>query len=95
MILDAVRESGGSARAAAEADLLHWARRASELEGISVCPEAGTCLAVLADMVAHGDVDRGERIVVFNTGAAQKYVEAAEADLPRLTPPVDWAALAG
>lgn len=95
MILDAVRESGGSARAAPEDDLLHWARRASELEGISVCPEAGTCLAVLADMAAHGEVDRGSRIVVFNTGAAQKYVEAAEADLPRLTPPVDWAALAG
>jgi threonine synthase len=95
MILDAVRESGGEARAAAEARLLWWARRGSELEGISICPEAGTCLAVLEDMVAEGRIHPDEKVVVFNTGAAQKYLEVLSADLPRLQTPVDWAALAG
>ena len=95
MILDAVRESGGVARAAEEHRLLAWARRGAELEGISFCPEAGASLAVLEDMVSDGSVDPDEQIVVFNTGAAQKYLEVLSAELPHVHPPVDWAALAG
>ncbi|HEX9854148.1 MAG TPA: threonine synthase [Acidimicrobiia bacterium] len=93
MILDAVRESHGAALAATEERLLAWARRAAELEGISVCPEAGACLAVLEDLVAGGDIERSEKVVVYNTGAAQKYIELIRADVPLVTPPVDWEAL--
>ena len=94
MIIDAVNESGGQARAASEEDLLAWARRACRLEGISFAPETGACLAVLEQLVAEGSVGADERVVVFNTGAAQKYVEVIETDLPRLETPVDWAELA-
>ena len=94
MILDAVAASGGEARAADEERLLAWARRAAALEGISVCPETGACLAVLEDMVAAGAVDPGERVVVFNTGAAQKYIEVLRRDLPVIDTPVDWDRLA-
>jgi threonine synthase len=95
MIIDAVNESGGQARAAEEERLLSWARRAAELEGISVCPETGACLAVLEDMVAEGAVHPDERVVVFNTGAAQKYLEVIQTELSEVSPPVDWEALAG
>ena len=95
MILDAVRESGGTARSADEDRLLWWAQRASALEGISICPEAGACIGVLEQLIADGTVDRDERIVIFNTGAAQKYLEVIRAQLPTLEQPVDWAALAG
>lgn len=90
MILDAVRASGGTALAAEEADLLAWARRGAALEGISICPETGACLAVLETMVSQGSIDPNERVVVFNTGAAQKYIEMLPADVPRLEVPVDW-----
>jgi hypothetical protein len=35
--------------------------------------------------------------VIFNTGAAQKYPEAMQVDLPRIADPasIDWAAIAG
>ena len=95
MILDAVRESGGQARAAKEDRLLHWAHLAAQLEGISVCPEAGAALAGLADMVADGSVRPEERVVVFNTGAAQKYVEVLPSEPPHIRAPVDWAAFGG
>jgi threonine synthase len=95
MILDAVRESGGTAQSAAEDRLLWWAQRASALEGISICPEAGACIGVLENLIADGAVDRDERIVIFNTGAAQKYLEVIRTDLPILEQPVDWEALAG
>ena len=40
------------------------------------------------------DADPDERVVVFNTGAAQKYVEVISTELPTLETPVDWSTLA-
>jgi threonine synthase len=97
MILDAVRASGGRAEAAPEESLSGWMRRASALEGIGLCPESAACLAVLERMVREGAIGREDEIVVFNTGAAQKYTELLDAALPRLSPQadIDWAQLAG
>lgn len=86
LILDAVRESGGAALAAAEDRLLATMRRAAALEGLAICPEAAACLDVLAGLVREGRVARDEDVVVFNTGAAQKYVEALACELPAWDP---------
>ncbi len=95
LILQAVRASGGAARSAREEEIVPWARRASAREGLSICPETGACFAVLADLVRAGEVRRDERVVVFNTGAAQKYVEALRVEPPRLARgKVDWDAVA-
>ncbi len=94
MILDAVRESGGRAMAACEARLVEWMKIASSLEGVSICPETAACFDVLKRALREGHISKDERIVVFNTGAAQKYVEVMESfELPSLdcTRPVDWA----
>ena len=93
MILDAVRESGGAALAADESKLTEWMRLANALEGIALCPETAACLDVLAGLVRDGQVDPDERVVVFNTGAVQKYVEAIATDLPTVEPPVDYTTL--
>ncbi|MBT8249463.1 MAG: threonine synthase [Acidimicrobiia bacterium] len=91
MIIDAVNESGGQARSCSEESLLSWAQRGAALEGIAFAPEAGACLGVLEKLVAEKAIDPDERVVVFNTGAAQKYVEAIGTNpLPRLPNPVDW-----
>jgi threonine synthase len=92
MILDAVRQSGGVAIAAPEADIPKWMRRASAKEGIALCPETAVCLGALEILRQRGTVKADERILVFNTGAAQKYPEAVEAALPQLdiTKPIDW-----
>ena len=96
MILDAVRESGGRAMAADEQRLGEWMEAASATEGISLCPEAAACLGVLELAVAEGSIDPAETVVLFNTAAAQKYVEVLETDLPRLDirSPIDWQAMA-
>jgi threonine synthase len=92
MILKAVRESGGRAMAADEARLGEWMRLACRLEGISLCPEAAACVGVLARAAGEGHIGPDERVVLFNTGAAQKYVELMEVELPTLQPgtPIDW-----
>ncbi len=93
MILDAVRESGGAAMAAGEDRLIEWMRLANRLEGIALCPESAACLDVLDGLVKSGGVRPDEQVVVFNTGAAQKYVEAIATELPSVEPPVDYASL--
>ena len=95
MILDAVRASGGKAVAGAEASIGPWMRRASTAEGIGVCPETAVCFDVLEGLIARGEVRPHEEVVVFNTGAATKYLEALPVNLPTLDKDaVDWAAIA-
>jgi len=96
LILDAVRRSGGACVAAREQELVPWMRRASALEGIGLCPESAACLVALAELVRLGTIRRDERVLAFNTGAAQKYVECLPVEVPRLargTEP-DWDELA-
>ena len=92
MILDAVRQSGGVALATPEADIPKWMQLVSAKEGISLCPESAVCLGALDVLLKQGTIKRDERIVIFNTGAAQKYPEAVNEQLPRIdiTQPIDW-----
>lgn len=92
LILNAIRESGGTAVAVEEARLGEWMRLASSLEGIPVCPEAAACVGAAEMLVARGWIEPREQVVIFNTGAAQKYVEAMRSTLPRidLAQPLDW-----
>jgi threonine synthase len=93
MILDAVRASKGLAVAVPEECIAPWMKKAISLEGLSICPETAVCLGALESLLARGDVRPDERIVVFNTGAAQKYPEAVDEILPLIDIhlPIDWA----
>ena len=92
MILDAIRASGGTALAVSESRLSEWQRLASSLEGIPVCPEAAACVGALESLISRNWIQPQEHVVIFNTGAAQKYVEAIRGDLPRidLAQSLDW-----
>lgn len=92
MILDAVRASGGLALATPEADIPRWMQLAASREGLALCPETAVCLGALEVLLERGAIRRDERIVVFNTGAAQKYPEAVRESLPRLdlAQPIPW-----
>ena len=95
MILDAVRESGGVAIATPETDIPQWMQLALSKEGIAVCPETAVCLGALEVLLRRGTIKATEQILIFNTGAAQKYPEAIQERLPRIdiTKPIDWAAI--
>jgi threonine synthase len=95
MILDAVEASGGFAIPGRESRIVEWMKRVTSLEGISLCPEAAVCFDALERMIGRGQVAADEEVVVFNTGAAQKYPEAVPLELPRLDKngPIDYAAL--
>ena len=97
MILEAVRDSGGMAMSAPEGDIPKWMQLANSKEGIAVCPETAVCLGVLGQLTGQGKIKPKDRVLVFNTGAAQKYPESVAAELPRIdmNQPIDWGNLAG
>jgi threonine synthase len=92
MILDAVRQSGGIAVAVEEARIREWMQLAVSSEGIAVCPEAAACVGALEKLRASGWIKPAEQVVLFNTGAVQKYPEAIATKLPRLNikEPINW-----
>jgi len=83
-MLDAIRASGGRAIAGEESRILGWMRRCMSIEGISICPESAICLDCLWKLCAAGDIQADEEVIVFNTGAAQKYPEVVSMELPRV-----------
>ena len=92
MILDAVRKSRGVAIAVDEKRIMEWARTSCQAEGISLCPEAAACVGAVQKLTQDGWIQPHQKTVIFNTGAAQKYVEAIKVELPVLesATPIDW-----
>jgi threonine synthase len=76
LILAALRESGGTAVAVSEDELLDGMNALAEAEGCFVCPEGGATLAALRQLRASGEIAAAERVVIYNTGSGLKYLEA-------------------
>ncbi len=76
LIIDALRESGGAAIAVTDDELIAATREIGAAEGIFCAPEGAACLPALKKMLAAGQVNADERVVLFNTGAGVKYLEA-------------------
>jgi threonine synthase len=76
LILDAIRESGGTAVAVTDEELLAATREIGAAEGLFCAPEGAACLPALKKLIAAGQVEPDERVVLFNTGAGVKYLEA-------------------
>lgn len=75
LVLRAIRESGGSAVAASDADMVMAMREIGSLEGISAAPEGGATLVALRQLMAEGRIRPDDRVVLFNTGGALKYLD--------------------
>ena len=86
LILDAIRESGGTAIAVADDELLEGSRELARMEGIFAAPEGGACVPALRKLLERGDVKPDETVVLFNTGSGIKYLEAFEKRLKATTP---------
>jgi threonine synthase len=76
LILRAVRESGGTALAVPDAAMIDGMLELGSTEGISAAPEGGAALAAIRTLVANGSIRSTDRVVLFNTGGALKYLDA-------------------
>jgi len=73
LILRALRESGGTAVAVSDAEILDATYLLGRTTGIWPAPEGGATLAALRRLRKEGWVKDGESVVLFNTGNGAKY----------------------
>jgi threonine synthase len=75
LVLRAVRESGGTALAVADDDMVRAMREMGSREGISAAPEGGAALHAVKALVSRRLIAPDDTVVVFNTGGALKYLD--------------------
>ena len=73
LILQALRESGGTAVAVSEDEMAKGQLDLARGEGVFACPEGGATLAAARKLVASGFISPKDRLVLFNTGTGLKY----------------------
>ena len=76
LIIDALRDSGGTAIAVTDAELVAAVGEIGAAEGVFCAPEGAACLPALRRLLADGAVKPDEQVVLFNTGAGVKYLES-------------------
>ena len=83
LVLEAVRESGGTAIAVSDDEMLTAGVQLASDEGIYAAPEGAACVAAAEKLLACGFLKSSDRIVLYNTGSGLKYPEAYATRFPR------------
>lgn len=73
LIMQALRESGGTAIAVTDEEMLRYTQTMGKFTGIFPAPEGAACLAAQIHLLEQGWIKPDERVVLFNTGTGLKY----------------------
>jgi threonine synthase len=84
LVLEAVRETDGTAIAVSDDAILSELAALARAEGAWICPEGAACMAAVRELRESGWIGEQEQVVVLNTGTGLKYPETAEVDVPVL-----------
>jgi threonine synthase len=84
LILRAVRESGGTALAVTDEELLSAMRELASIEGVFTAPEAAATVAALPKLRNSGVLKGDESVLLLLTGAGLKYTDLVSAALPEI-----------
>lgn len=71
LILDAIYQSGGAAIAVTDNEIQEAMATLATHEGVLACPEGAATVAGLCKLVATGEIQPENRVVLFNTGGYQ------------------------
>lgn len=74
LILRVIRESGGTAIAVTDEEILESQHELAAQEGVFAAPEGAATLAALRHLLRQGWLDSSERVLLLNTGSGVKYV---------------------
>jgi threonine synthase len=89
LILDALRESGGTAVAVSEDSISEMQTFAGRMGAGYVSPESAAALAALPVLRERGEILRDEEVVVFDCGVGQKYPPPQDLPEPPVVDPAD------
>ncbi|MEP2670871.1 MAG: threonine synthase [Cyclobacteriaceae bacterium] len=74
MILNVLRESGGTAIAISDDEIKNAMKEIASLEGLLVCPEGAALLPAMKRLMEEGELSNTETVLMLNTGSAYKYL---------------------
>ena len=78
LILDILKQSGGLALAATDAEILAATRHWAEVEGIFAAPEGAASLVAYQKLLASNFFTPEDSVVLFNTGSGLKYLDVGK-----------------
>ena len=79
LILDILKKSQGTAVAATDEEILAAMRHWASVEGVFAAPEGAASLVAYQKLCAIGFFRAEDKVVLFNTGTAYKYLDMIEA----------------
>ena len=74
LMLEGLRQTKGTAVAVTEHDMTAATKRLAKDVGIWGSPEGGACVAAFEQLVTSGWIHEEDTVVLYNTGAAAKYL---------------------
>jgi threonine synthase len=83
LVLNGVRESGGTAIAVSDDEMLDAGIQLASDEGIYAAPEGAACVAAARKLLECSFLKPTDRVVLYNTGSGLKYPEAYSTRFPR------------
>jgi threonine synthase len=90
LILDAIKESGGTAVAVSEDSITEMQTFAGRLGAGYVSPESAAALAAVPELRERGEVVRTDSLVVFDCGIGQKYPPPPKLPEPPVVDPANF-----
>ncbi len=75
IMLDLIRQSGGTAITVEDAEMVEGQRRMASSTGVFPAPEGGATLAAAEKLLERGFIKASDRVVLFNTGSGLKYID--------------------
>jgi len=75
IILDILRETGGTALSVSDKEMVDAMYEISSDEGVVICPEGAATLVGLRKLLDEGWFKKDDTIILLNTGSAYKYLE--------------------
>jgi threonine synthase len=86
LILDILKESGGVAVSATDAEIMEALRHWAQVEGVFAAPEGAASLVAYRKLRARGFFASDDKVVLFNTGSGLKYLEVIDGEKNRKPP---------
>ncbi len=82
LVLEAIRESGGTAIAVSDEEIIKAIVKTAKLEGIFICPEGAANVVALEKLLEKGWIKPQEKVLILNTGSGMKYSTTLNFDFP-------------
>ena len=75
MILQVLRESGGTAIAVDEEEIISGVREIARIEGLLISPEGAATWKALQHLQHTDSINKSDKVLLLNTGTGYKYLE--------------------